>query len=77
MKASTASPAWRIMARKAPRSIFVIRHYELGEGVIAAQDNVAALLSFSVEPNELQRLDALAPGDPWQFAHTATSSASR
>ena len=46
----------------------------LGEGIVAPQDDVGAVLAFLVEADFGERLDAVAARKPGQFTHTATTS---
>jgi len=62
---------------RAAIELLVVWHYELGERIVTTQDDVASLLTLAVEAGLLQGLDATSSGKARQFAHTATSSASK
>lgn len=64
-------------AQSAAIELGMVRDDELSEGIVPAQDDVAALLSFHHEPRAHEAPDALASGDPRQLAHTAMSTASK
>ncbi len=78
LNSSTVRLACRIMARRVPRSSsLVIGNNQLGKRVVAAQDDMAAVLSLLVEPGFLECPHTLAAGEAWQIAHTATSIVSK
>ena len=61
-------------AQRATIEFFVFGDYELGEGVIAPQDDVGSVLAFLVEADFGECLYAVSARKPGQFTHTATTS---
>lgn len=61
-------------AQRATIELFVFGDYELGEEVIAPQDDMGAVLAFLVEADFGECLDAIAARKSGQFTHTATTS---
>ena len=55
----------------------MVGHNKLGERLVATEHDVAAALALELEASSGERSDALAPGQAWQFGHTATRSVSR
>jgi hypothetical protein len=64
-------------AQGATIKLFVVWHDELSEGFIAAQNDVAAVLSLAPKPGFFKCAHAVASGDARHFAHTATTNVSR
>ncbi len=50
----------------------VIRNHRLCEGLVPTHDNVAAVLATDSKSNSCQRGHDFPPGNPRDFAHTAT-----
>ena len=57
--------------------LFMVGDNELREGIIAAQDDVATMLSLALEADLFKCTHAVTSGDARQFVHTATTSVSR
>jgi hypothetical protein len=57
--------------------LFVIGNDDLSERLRAPQHDVATLAALFLEPQPLERTNALSAGDPRQPAHTSTSLASK
>ena len=51
-------------AQRPPVVFLVFRDYKLGEGVVATQDDVAAVLALLVEASLSESVHALATRDP-------------
>lgn len=64
-------------AQGAAIQFFMVRNNHLGEGVVAAQDNVTAALAHDTEAKPAQNGDAFLAGELGQLAHTATKIASK
>jgi hypothetical protein len=56
--------------------LFVVRNHHLGEGLIAPENYVAAVLPLNFEIRFLECGYAIPPRDPRQSGHTARSTAS-
>jgi len=73
-------PVWsvngerRTTANRESSIAIVFGDYELGEGVIAPQDDMGTVLAFLVEADFGECLDAIAARKSGQFTHTATTS---
>ncbi len=64
-------------AQRAAVELFVVGNNQLGKRVVAAQDDVTAVLSLFVEPGSRECPHTLVAGEAWQLAHTATSIVSK
>ena len=64
-------------AECSPVQFFVVGNYQLREGFLATEDNVAAFLAREEKASLLQRLDAFSPRYPRQLAHTAITRTSK
>ena len=56
--------------------LFVIRHNELGKGIVSPQYDVTAFLPLDAETHLRKRADAFSPRNSRQVAHTATTRVS-
>jgi len=61
----------------APIEFFMIWHNQLCKRIIAAQNNMTAVLALVVKACFVECTDTLTPRYTWEFAHTATTRVSR
>jgi hypothetical protein len=77
LSSSTLSPVWRKIARRgATVDLAVTGNDRLCERIVAAHDEVAAMLATNWKGRLLQGAHGIGTGNQWQLAHTATRIAS-